>query len=163
MIDTALSDHRTVLCSLSLRKPSHAKQQVKSRNLRRIDPTSFQTDVSRVASPLAECYDSELLVDFAASLRTIELLENGESSVLPRGIPDSELPDRFHSFSDQHSYLFEVNLFHSLLAIFAYNILLLAASFVTSSQYRKFVCKLANLSGSVPQQFKEAVVTPLLR
>ena len=30
VIDTALSDHRTVLCSLSLRKPSRAKQQVKS-------------------------------------------------------------------------------------------------------------------------------------
>ena len=110
VIDTALSDHRTVLCSLSLRKPSRAKQQVKSRNLRRIDPTSFQTDVSQVASSLAECYDGEFLVDFAPSLRTIVLLENGKSSVLPRGIPDSELPDRFCSFFDQTSYLFEANL-----------------------------------------------------
>ena len=78
VIDTALSDHRTVLCSLSLRKPSRAKEQVKSRNHRRIDPTWFQTDVSRVASPLAECDDGELLVDFAASPRTIELLGNGK-------------------------------------------------------------------------------------
>ena len=100
VINTALSDHRTVLCSLSLRKPSRAKQQVKFRNLRRIDPTWFQTDVSRVASPLAECYDSELLVDFAASLRTIELLGNGKSSALPRDMYDSELPDRFCSFFD---------------------------------------------------------------
>ena len=100
VIDTALSDHRTVLCSLSLRKPSRAKQQVKSRNLRRIDPSWFQTEVSRVASPLAVCYDSELLVHFAASLRTIELLGNGKSSVLPRYIYDSELPDRFCSFFD---------------------------------------------------------------
>ena len=100
MIDTALSDHRTVLCSLSLRKPSRAKQQVKSRNLRRIDPTRFQTEVSQVASSLAECYDGEFLVDFAASLRTIELLGNGKSSVLPRDIYDSELPDRFCSFFD---------------------------------------------------------------
>ena len=110
VIDTALSDLRTVFCSLSLRKPGRAKQQVTSRNLRRIDPTRFQTDVSQVASSLAECYDGEFLVDFAPSLRTIVLLENGKSSVLPRGIPDSELPDRFCSFFDQTSYLFEVNL-----------------------------------------------------
>ena len=31
-----------------------------------------------MASPLAECYDSELLVHFAASLRTTELLGNGK-------------------------------------------------------------------------------------
>ena len=128
VIDTGLSDHRTVFCSLSLRKPSRAKQQVKSWNLRRIDPTRFQTDVSQVASPLAECYDSELLVDLAASLRTIELLGNGKSSVLPRDIPDSELPDFFFLFFfcfffDQNSYLFEVNLSLNLLAILAYHIL----------------------------------------
>ena len=71
VIDTALSDLRTVFCSLSLRKPGRAKQQVTSRNLRRIDPTRFQTDVSQVASSLAECPDSELLVKFNAALRNV--------------------------------------------------------------------------------------------
>ena len=42
-----------------------------SRNLRRIDPTRFQTDVSRVASSLAECPDCELLEEFNASLRNV--------------------------------------------------------------------------------------------
>ena len=90
-----------------------------------------------MASSLAECYDGEFLVDFVASLRTIELLGNGKSSVLPRDIPDSELPDRFCSFFDQNSYLFEVNLSLNLLAILAYHMLLFAASFVASSQCRK--------------------------
>ena len=71
VIDTALSDHRTVFSSLSPRKPGRAKQQVTSRNLRRIDPTRFQTDISQLASSLAECPDSELIVEFNASLRNI--------------------------------------------------------------------------------------------
>ena len=41
VMDTALSDLRTVFCKLSLTKPSRAKQQVTSRNLRRIEPTSL--------------------------------------------------------------------------------------------------------------------------
>ena len=69
--DTELSDHRTVFCSLSARKPDRVKQKVTSRNLRRIDPTRFQTDVSRVASSLAECPDCELLEEFNASLRNV--------------------------------------------------------------------------------------------
>ena len=71
VIDTALSDHRTVFSSLSPRKPGHAKQQVTSRNLRRIVPTGSQTNVSQVASSLAECPDSELIVEFNVSLRNI--------------------------------------------------------------------------------------------
>ena len=71
VIDTALSDHRTVFCSFSLRKPGCVKQQVTSRNLRRIDPTRFQTDVSQVASSLAECPDCELLEELNASLRNV--------------------------------------------------------------------------------------------
>ena len=61
VVDMALSDHRTVFCSLSLRKPGRVKQQVTSRNLRRIDPTRFQTNVSQLASSLAECPDCEQL------------------------------------------------------------------------------------------------------
>ena len=68
---TALPDNRTVLCSLSLRKPGRTNQQVTSRNLRRIDPTRLYTNVSQLASSPAECPDSELLVDFNASLRNI--------------------------------------------------------------------------------------------
>ena len=68
VVDKALSDHRTVFCSLSLRKPGRVKQQVTSRNLRRKDPTRFQTDVSQVASSLAECPDCELLEELNASL-----------------------------------------------------------------------------------------------
>ena len=71
VIDTALPDHKTVFGSLSSRKPGHAKQQVRSRDLRQIDPTRFQTDVSQVASSLAECPDSELLVKFNAALRNV--------------------------------------------------------------------------------------------
>ena len=71
VVDTALSDHRTVFCSLSLRKPGRAKQQVTSRNLRRIDLTRFQTDASQVASSLAECPDCELLEELNASLRNV--------------------------------------------------------------------------------------------
>ena len=71
VIDTALFDRRTVFSSLSLRKPGRAKQQVRSRNLRRIDPTRFQTDISQLASSLAEYPDSELIVEFNASLRNI--------------------------------------------------------------------------------------------
>ena len=72
VVDSALSDHRTVFCSLSLRKPGRVKQQETSRNLRRIDPTGFQTDVSQVASSLAECPDCELLEELNASLlRTV--------------------------------------------------------------------------------------------
>ena len=67
--DTELSDHRTVFCSLSARKPDRVKQKMTSRNLRRIDPTRFQTDVSQVASSLAECPDCELLEELNASLR----------------------------------------------------------------------------------------------
>ena len=69
IICIALSDHRTVFCELSRRKPSSAKQQVTSRNLRRIDPTSFQTDVSQVVSSLAQYPDREVLGKFNASLR----------------------------------------------------------------------------------------------
>ena len=71
VVDKALSDHRTVFCSLSLRKPGRVKQQVTSRNLRRIDPARFQTDVSQVASSLAECPDCELLEKLNASLRNV--------------------------------------------------------------------------------------------
>ena len=72
VINTALSDHRKVFCSLSLRKPQRVEQQVTARNLRRIDPTRFQTDVSQVASSLAECPDCELLEELNASLlRTV--------------------------------------------------------------------------------------------
>ena len=60
IVDMALSDHSTVFCSLSLRKPGRVKQQVTSRNLRRIDLTRFQTDVSQVASSLTECPDASL-------------------------------------------------------------------------------------------------------
>ena len=56
-----------VFCSLSLRKPGRVKQQVTSRNLRRINPTRFQTDISQVASSLAECPDCELLEEPACS------------------------------------------------------------------------------------------------
>ena len=159
MIDTALSDHRTVLCSLSLRKPSRAKQQVKSRNLRRIDPTRFQTDVSQVASPLAECYDSELLVHFAASLRTTELLGNGKKK--KKKVPFYLVAFLilnfliffflffFCFFFDQNSYLFEVDLSLNLLAILAYHMLLFAVSFVASSQCRKIL--FTNLSMIPPQ------------
>ena len=71
VVDTALSDHRTVFCSLSLRKPGRVKKQVTSRNLRRIDPTRFQTDVSQVDSSLAECPDRDLLEELNASLRNV--------------------------------------------------------------------------------------------
>ena len=71
VVDSALSDHRTVFCSLSLRKPGRVKQQETSRNLRRIDPTGFQTDVSQVASSLAECPDCELLEELNTSLRNV--------------------------------------------------------------------------------------------
>ena len=71
VVDTALSDHRTVFCSLSLRKPGRVKQQVTSRNLVRIDPTGFQTDVSQGASSLAECPDRELLEELNAPLRNV--------------------------------------------------------------------------------------------
>ena len=69
VVDTAMSDHRTVFCSLSLRKPGRVKQQVTYRNLRRIDPTSFQTDVSQVASSPAEYPGCEMLAELNTSLR----------------------------------------------------------------------------------------------
>ena len=69
--DTELSDHRTVFCSLSARKPDRVKQQVTSRNLQQIDPSRFQTDVSQVASSLAECPDCELLEELNTSLRNV--------------------------------------------------------------------------------------------
>ena len=71
VVDTALSDHRTVFCRLSLRKPGRVKQQVTSRNLRRIDPARFQTDVSRVDSSLAGCPDCDLLEELNASPRNV--------------------------------------------------------------------------------------------
>ena len=71
VVDMALSDHRTVFCSLSLRKPGRVKQQVTSRNLRRINPTRFQTDVSQVASSLAECPDCDLFEELNASLENV--------------------------------------------------------------------------------------------
>ena len=71
VVDTALSYHRTVFCSPSLRKPGRVKQQVMSQNLRRIDSTRFQTNVSPVASSLAECPDCELLKELNASLRNV--------------------------------------------------------------------------------------------
>ena len=71
VVDTALSYHRTVFCSPSLRKPGRVKQQVMSQNLRRIDSTRFQTNVSPVASSLAECPDCELLEELNASLRNV--------------------------------------------------------------------------------------------
>ena len=71
LTDIVLSEHRTVFCKLALRKPSRGKQQVRSRNLRRIEPTSFQTDISQVVSLLAECPDSELLAECYASLSNV--------------------------------------------------------------------------------------------
>ena len=71
VVDTALSDHRTVFCSLSLRKPGRVKQQVTSRNFVRIEPTRFQIDVSLGASSLAESPDCELLEELNASLRNV--------------------------------------------------------------------------------------------
>ena len=68
IVDMALSDHSTVFCSLSLRKPGRVRQQVMSQNLRRIDSTRFQTVVSQEASSLAECPDCELLEELNASL-----------------------------------------------------------------------------------------------
>ena len=67
VVDTALSDHRTVFCSLSLRKPGRVQQQVTSRNFVRIEPTRFQIDVSLGASSL----DCELLEELNASLRNV--------------------------------------------------------------------------------------------
>ena len=71
VVDTALSDNRTVFCSLSLKKTGRVKQQMTSRNLQWIDPTRFQTDVSQVASSLAECPDCELLEELNTSLRNV--------------------------------------------------------------------------------------------
>ena len=71
IICVALSDHRNVFCELSRRKPNSAKQQVTSRNLRRIYPTSFQTDVCQVVSSFAQCPDREVLGKLNASLRNV--------------------------------------------------------------------------------------------
>ena len=66
-----LSDHRSLLCQMTITAPSKSKRTVTSRNTKAVSLPDFQADVKRFADRYSQCPDRDLADSYSAGLRTV--------------------------------------------------------------------------------------------
>ena len=70
--DIALSDHSAIYCSVNVRRPAARKRLVTSRNLRAMNSTDFQADIKSFAETAGDqCADPGLLDVYDTGLRQV--------------------------------------------------------------------------------------------
>ena len=66
-----LSDHRSLLCRMTITAPSKSKRTVKSRNTKAVSVSDFQADVKRFSDRYSQCPDRDLADSYNAGLRAV--------------------------------------------------------------------------------------------
>ena len=66
-----LSDHRSLLCKMTITAPSKSKRTVTSRNTKAVSLPDFQADVKRFADRYSQCPDRDLADSYSAGLRAV--------------------------------------------------------------------------------------------
>ena len=66
-----LSDHKSLLCQMTITAPSKSKRTVTSRNTKAVSLTDFQTDVKCFTDCYSQCPDRDLVDCYSAGLRAV--------------------------------------------------------------------------------------------
>ena len=66
-----LSDHRSLLCQMTITAPSKSKRTVTSRNTKAASLPDFQADVKRFVDHYSQCPDRDLADSYSAGLRAV--------------------------------------------------------------------------------------------